>query len=82
MLNIEHKKDFLKKVSKIRHAKLKERVKNLVLKIIENPEIGKPMRHNRKGTREVYLPPFRLAYSYIPKENKLIFIEIYHKYEQ
>ena len=82
MLNIEHKDEFLKYISKIKHEALKERIKKLVEKIIDNPEIGKPMRYNRKGTREVYVPPFRLAYTYIPAENKLIFLEIYHKNEQ
>lgn len=51
-------------------------------KIIENPEIGKPMRYNRKNTRELYLSPYRIAYAYIPFDNKLIFLDIYHKDEQ
>ena len=45
-------------------------------------KIGKPMKHGRKGTREVYVAPYRLAYSYIHSENKIIFLDIYHKDEQ
>lgn len=82
MLNIDYKKNFLKTISKIRDQRFKEKIKNQIEKIIENPEIGKPMRYTRKGTRELYVSPYRLAYSYLSKENKLIFLEIYHKDEQ
>ncbi len=40
------------------------------------------MRYDRKGTREVYLKPYRLAYFYDKKEDTLFFIDIYHKNEQ
>ena len=60
----------------------KEEVKTRIRKIIANPEIGKPMRYGRKGTREVYTRSFRLSYAYIPEENKVIFLDLYHKDEQ
>jgi len=60
----------------------KEKVKTQIQKIIANPEVGKPMRYARKGTREVYVKPFRLSYAYIPEENKVIFLDLYHKDEQ
>jgi len=80
MLDIEYKKSFLKTISKIKDTTFKEKVKKRVEKIIENPEIGKPMRYSRKGTRELYVEPYRLAYSYDKK--KIIFLDIYHKNEQ
>ncbi len=58
------------------------KVKKLILKILENPEVGKPMRHNRKATREVYAKPFRLSYSYLEYENTIILLDLYHKDEQ
>ena len=61
---------------------LKIRIKKLVNKIIENPEIGKSMKYNRKGTREVYAGSFRLSYSYDKNVDELIFLTIYHKDEQ
>jgi mRNA-degrading endonuclease RelE of RelBE toxin-antitoxin system len=82
MLIIEHDSKFLKKVSKIKNQDLKLKVKKQIEKIIGNPEIGKPMRYARKGTRELYIPPFRLAYAYQESENKIIFLELYHKDEQ
>lgn len=68
--------------SKIKDPLLKERIIKQIIKIRENPEIGKPMRFGRKGTREVYIPPFRLSYLYIKEENKIILLDLYHKDEQ
>jgi len=40
------------------------------------------MRYVRKGTRELYIGPFRLSYAYLKDENKIIFLDPYHKDEQ
>lgn len=58
------------------------KVEKLLAKMIDNPEIGKPMKYARKGTMEVYIPPFRLSYAYLTQENKIILLELYHKDEQ
>ena len=73
--------NFEKVFSKLDNS-IKEKIKKQIIKIIENHEIGKPMRYARKGTREVYVKPFRLSYAYIPEENKIIFLDLYHKDEQ
>ena len=72
----------MKTISKIKDIEFKEIIKKQVEKIIGNPDIGKPMRYNRKGTREVYVSSYRLAYAYFSSENKLIFLDIDHKDEQ
>ncbi len=82
MLNIDYKKSFLKVISKIKNHADKSKIKKQIEKILDNPEIGKPMRYGRKGTREVYVAQYRLAYSYNSSENKIIFLDIYHKDEQ
>lgn len=82
MLDIKYEDDFLDKIRKIKDNSIKERVKKLTEKIIDDPEIGKPMRFNRKGTREVYVGSFRLSYAYLKEENKLIFLNFYHKDNQ
>ena len=82
MLEVEHKPNFLKKIHKIKDNYIKERVKNQIKKILENPEIGKPMRYARKGTRELYMGSFRLSYAYLKDEDKIIFLDLYHKNEQ
>lgn len=74
--------EFVKTLQKIRDETVKEKVKKQILKIIENPETGKPMQYSRKGTREVYVSPFRLSYAYIQEENRIILLELYHKDEQ
>ncbi|MBI4140542.1 hypothetical protein HY485_01750 [Candidatus Woesearchaeota archaeon] len=79
MLNVEHSPNFLSVVAKIKNAGEKERIRKLIKKIIEVPEIGKPMRYSRQGTREVYAGSFRLSYSYVKKEDKLIFLDLYRK---
>lgn len=70
------------KIKKIKDSFLKIRIEKQIDKIIDNPEVGKSMRYGRKGTREVYIDSFRLSYAYLQAENKLIFLDIYHKDEQ
>ena len=73
---------FEKRFKKIKNQALKDKLKKQIAKIINEPEIGKPMRHARKGTRELYIIPFRLSYAYLKKEDKIIFLDFYHKDEQ
>ncbi len=82
MLTVDYEKGFLKAISKTKNQADKEKIKKQIEKILESPEIGKPMKYGRKGTREVYVASYRLAYSYNPLKNKIIFLDIYHKDEQ
>lgn len=82
MVEVVFEPAFEKKVSKIRDLLLKTRVKKKIAKIVNSPAAGKPMRNMRKGTREVYIPPFRLSYRYIAPEDKIIFADLYHKDKQ
>ena len=79
---VEYSDLFQKKVSKIKHKDFKLRIKKQIAKIVEFPEMGKPMMFERKNTREVYISPYRLSYAYLKEENKLIFLDLYHKDEQ
>ena len=82
MVNVDYGPNFSKLFYKLKDKSLKERIKKQITKIIDNPEIGKPMMYNRKGTREVYVSSFRLSYIYIKEEDKVIFLDLYHKDEQ
>jgi mRNA-degrading endonuclease RelE of RelBE toxin-antitoxin system len=82
MVEIVYANRFKRTLSKIKDNNLKERVAKQIAKVIENPEIGKPMSYNRKGTREVYVSPFRLSYSFILHQNTIYFLDLYHKDEQ
>ncbi len=73
---------FERRWRKIKDNSQKNQLKKLIRKIIKNPEIGKPMRYGRKGTRELYMKPFRLSYSYVKKEDKIYLLDLYHKKQQ
>ena len=79
---IEKTPKFLNALKHIKDNQLKIKIFKQIEKIIKNPEIGKPMMYKRKGTREVRIPPFRLSYAYLKEENKIIFLDLYHKDEQ
>ena len=78
---VERAPKFIHQVKKIDKSRL-EQIQKLIIKIINDTEIGKPMRFDRKGTREVYVKPFRLSYSYDKEKDILYLLDIYHKDEQ
>ena len=82
MVTVAYGPLFEKTIKKIKDNTLIKKVKNQIKKIIESPEIGKPMRYDRKGTRELYIKPFRLSYVYLNEEEKIVFLDLYHKDEQ
>ena len=82
MVTAEFNSDFQKSFSKIKDSALKERIIKQIEKLKENPELGKPMRYVRKGTRELYISPFRFSYIYVKEQNKIIILDLYHKDEQ
>ena len=73
--------NFLNRLKKLDKSYI-DKIEKLIVKIINNPEIGKPMRNVRKGTREVYVSPFRLSYAYDKNSDFLYLLDIYHKDEQ
>ena len=79
-MSVEYDETFVKRIARIKDAKTKERVKKQIRRIVETPEIGKPMRYARKGTREGYIAPYRLAYAY--EDDTIVFLELYHKDDQ
>ena len=82
MVTVAFNPSFERVFSKIKDKSLKERIIKQFSKIRDNPETGKPMRYARKGTREVYINPFRLSYIYLKEEEKIVFLDLYHKDEQ
>ena len=82
MVTVAYSPSFEKTIRKIRDERTKERLKTQIIKIVEAPEIGKPMRYSRKGTRELHIPPFRLSYYYDGQNDLLVFLALYHKDDQ
>lgn len=71
-MEIIRSKEFIKKTKNIRDKKTKERILKQIRKIIENPEIGDFLNYE-KGIRKIYIPPFRLLYSY--KNDKIYLLD-------
>ena len=72
--------DFKKDFKKIKNRDIKDKIIKQISKIRDNPKIGKPMMYNRKGTRELYIVPYRLSYKY---EGSTVYIlALYHKDSQ
>jgi len=82
VVTVAYGASFEKTIRKIGDGRIKDRVKQQIIRIVNDPEIGKPMRYGRKQTREVYIPPFRLSYCYDQQKDLLIFLDLYHKDEQ
>ncbi len=68
---------FKKNFKRIKDRILKEKIIKQISKIKEHPEIGKPMSYTKKGTRELYIAPFRLSYKY--KGDIVYILDLYHK---
>ena len=82
MVTVFFDESFEKTVRKVKDNFVKEKIKKQIEKIMQNPEIGKPMRYSRINTREVYISPYRLSYLFLKNEDRLIILELYHKDEQ
>ncbi|MEK6830607.1 MAG: type II toxin-antitoxin system RelE/ParE family toxin [Nanoarchaeota archaeon] len=82
MVEISFSEKFRDKFSKIKDKPTKEKIIKQIEKIKGNPEIGKPMKYARKGTRELYISPFRLSYSYSPYKEEVVILDLYHKDKQ
>ena len=53
-----------------------QKIKKQILKILENPEVGKPLRHIR-NERVLYIKPFRLIYTL--RKDELILLKFEHR---
>jgi len=82
MVKVRFDPAFQKQFSKIKDSLLKERIVKQIEKLKTDPELGKPMKYARKGTRELYIPPFRLSYKYHIEKDLIEFLAFYHKDEQ
>jgi len=80
MVKVSYEISFKKRIKKIKNNQIKDQIKKQILKIVNNHNIGKPMKFSRKGTRELYIKPFRLSYFY--QNDEIIFTDLYHKNEQ
>ena len=80
MVNVIFDQIFKKDFKKIKDLALKEKIIKQISKIKDNPKVGKPMRYDRKGTRELYISPMRLSYK--TERDTVYILALYHKDEQ
>ena len=82
MVEIRFDKKFTNIFSKLKDISTKQKIIKQIEKISQNPNVGKPMRYKRKGTREIYIKPFRLSYVYDFNKKIVYVLDIYHKKKQ
>lgn len=68
---------FESEFKKIKDFLVKEKLKKQIVKLLENPEIGKPLRYALKGERTIRIKPFRLIYSV--EKSKLYLLRFEHR---
>lgn len=79
MVDILFSEGFEKSFKKLKDKILKNRIIKQIDKISDNPSIGKPLKHDLKGERTIYIKPYRLIYSF--KKNKIILLRFIHRKE-
>ena len=77
MVEVIFDPNFKKDFKKIKDKIVKDKIIKQVYKIRDNPEIGKPMRFERKGTRELYVSPW--WFSYKLEGDTIYILALYHK---
>ncbi len=73
----EYDRKFFKSIKRLTKSVFEKFIKQ-IRKIFENPYVGNNMAYNRKGQLELYVADtFRLYYSYIEKDDKIVFLEFF-----
>ena len=61
-MQIAYTHEFRRGIKKVRDKAMQRKARKIVEKIIDNPDIGKPLRYELAGMRSVRVPPFRILY--------------------
>ena len=77
--SIVYTSKFEHEVKKVMDKKIKGRLEKKIKRIIENPEIGKPLKYALKGESTIRIAPFRLIYAI--NENSIILLRFEQKGE-
>ncbi|MBU2633660.1 MAG: type II toxin-antitoxin system RelE/ParE family toxin [Nanoarchaeota archaeon] len=79
MVKVTFSEGFEKSFKKLKDKTLKEKIIKQINKIIENPSVGKPLKHDLKGERTLYIKPHRLIYAF--KDDEIILLRFLHRKE-
>ena len=66
---------FIKDIKRLDDFSLKK-IEKQIMKILENPEVGKPLKYTR-GERSIYIKPFRLIYAI--RKDEIILLKFEHR---
>lgn len=61
-MKLIYTEEFKGDLKKIRDKKIQTRIKKIIHKIIDNPEIGKTLKYELFPLRSARIPPFRVLY--------------------
>ncbi len=75
MVRITPSKKFIKDVKKLNSFE-KEKLEKQIRKIIQNVNVGKPLKYKR-GEKSLYVKPFRLIYAV--RGNQIILLKFGHR---
>ena len=70
---------FERQLKSIKDNIIKEKIKKQIRKILENQEVGKPLKYDLHGERSIYIKPFRLIYAV--KGETLFLLRFRHRKE-
>ena len=82
MVKVSIDDNFRRAFSQVKDKLTRAKVQKQIVKLTQNPKAGKPMRYERKGTRELYVKPYRLSYAYLPSQERVVVLNLYHKKKQ
>ncbi len=67
-----------KKTVKHLDFKQREKIEKIIKKILDNPDIGKPLKYSR-GERSLRIKPFRIVYSFRKDIETLYLLKFEHR---
>ena len=77
MAQIIASNSYIKSIKRLTKSENK-RIQTIIKKIIDDPEIGKPLKY-RMGERVVRIKPYRLVYYYSRGEDMLYLLRFEHR---
>lgn len=75
MVKIIPSKEFIKDVKRLDLFN-REKLEKQIRKVVENPNVGKPLKYTR-GERALYIKPFRLIYAI--RKDEIILLKFEHR---
>lgn len=76
MVDVIYTDKFEKEVKKL-DSSIKDKVIKQIEKIIQDPNVGKPLRYDLKGERTIYVKPYRIIYHF--SQTTITFLRVEHR---